>query len=492
MITIKWRQSNLNVQDSELINKNKQDEKTRGESYINLMNQNENQNEIEDGTELDRIKVIDSYMGSGKTSLMIQMMNESDSERRFIYITPYLKQVNRIIDSCPNKHFAQPSVKEGKGRKSKHLLSLIKNGDNICSTHAVFKNISSEMIEALRSNQYDLIMDETFNVIEPFDIYAETSYDDDEGERLLHDPKDDMNSLIDKGYLAIQDNFLVKWIDVHVLKKYNILKELSDRNLLYFINSSLLLWSFPPEVFQKGIFKQIYLLTYLFDYQVQSYYYKFFDVQYSTWHIEREDNRYIIVRTENNDLDRKWKNEVKNKIHIVEDKKLNRIGDVSFLSGNRLYSRDRPLKTALSKTWYDNNPESFSQLGNNVVNFFQNMTNAPGDERLWSVFAEYKNKVKNRNLSKHQFISINARATNDYADRKYLAYCVNRYLPPAYIHFFNKKGIRIDQDKFALIDMIQLIWRTAIRNGEEIWVYIPSARMRHLLKAFLDNKEIRF
>jgi len=33
--------------------------------------------------------------------------------------------------------------------------------------------------------------------------------------------------------------------------------------------------------------------------------------------------------------------------------------------------------------------------------------------------------------------------------------------------------------------MIQWIWRSAIRDGKEIWVYIPSRRMRELLKKWL-------
>ena len=35
--------------------------------------------------------------------------------------------------------------------------------------------------------------------------------------------------------------------------------------------------------------------------------------------------------------------------------------------------------------------------------------------------------------------------------------------------------------------MLQFIWRSAIRNGEEIWVYIPSIRMRNLLKQWIEE-----
>ena len=33
--------------------------------------------------------------------------------------------------------------------------------------------------------------------------------------------------------------------------------------------------------------------------------------------------------------------------------------------------------------------------------------------------------------------------------------------------------------------MIQWIWRSAIRDGKEVWVYVPSRRMRDLLRQWL-------
>ena len=35
--------------------------------------------------------------------------------------------------------------------------------------------------------------------------------------------------------------------------------------------------------------------------------------------------------------------------------------------------------------------------------------------------------------------------------------------------------------------MLQFIWRSAIRDGKEIWVYIPSIRMRNLLKQWIKQ-----
>ena len=48
-------------------------------------------------------------------------------------------------------------------------------------------------------------------------------------------------------------------------------------------------------------------------------------------------------------------------------------------------------------------------------------------------------------------------------------------------------NISVDEDGFALSEMLQFIWRSAIREGKDIWVYIPSIRMRNLLKQWIRN-----
>lgn len=44
------------------------------------------------------VTVVDSIMGSGKTSWAIQYINESPMATKFIFITPYLTEIERIIE----------------------------------------------------------------------------------------------------------------------------------------------------------------------------------------------------------------------------------------------------------------------------------------------------------------------------------------------------------------------------------------------------------
>lgn len=65
---------------------------------------------------------------------------------------------------------------------------------------------------------------------------------------------------------------------------------------------------------------------------------------------------------------------------------------------------------------------------------------------------------------------------------------------PSYDKYFAKRrgkdgnSIAINNDLFALGCLIQWMWRSAIRKGEEIWIYIPAPRMRNLLVAWMNGE----
>ena len=105
------------------------------------------------------------------------------------------------------------------------------------------------------------------------------------------------------------------------------------------------------------------------------------------------------------------------------------------------------------------------------------------------IFKDYKSKLKGEGYSKG-FIPVNSRATNEYKDRFNIAYPVNRFLNPYVKNFFTSNNIEINENGWALSEMLQFIWRSAIRDGKEINVYIPSKRMRNLLKAWIEENKL--
>ena len=88
------------------------------------------------------------------------------------------------------------------------------------------------------------------------------------------------------------------------------------------------------------------------------------------------------------------------------------------------------------------------------------------------------------------FVPCNIRATNQYKGRDCLAYPINRYLNPVVKNFFVQAGVTVDEDAYALSEMLQFIWRSAIRDGNPINLYVPSSRMRHLLEKWIEENSI--
>ena len=87
------------------------------------------------------------------------------------------------------------------------------------------------------------------------------------------------------------------------------------------------------------------------------------------------------------------------------------------------------------------------------------------------------------------FVSLNTRATNDYSDRTKLVYLCNIHPNPEIQKFFGARDARINDDLFAINMMIQWIWRSAIRDHQDIWLWVPAWRMRNLLQDWLSPAE---
>jgi hypothetical protein len=358
-----------------------------------------------------------------------------------------LSEVKRIIDSCPKKNFKQP---ESYGTKIKGIKYLFDKKFNIVSTHALFSLFDEEIVDLAYANNYTLIMDEVADVIEPYDI-----------------SKSDLHTILEK-YATIDDNGLLNWYDRDYTGKFEDVKRLCDLHCIAIYSDVAMLWLFPVETFRA--FRDIYILTYMFNAQTQKYYYDYYRIGYKKLYVSGKsvdtynftDNEITYQTPDYSKL-----------IHICDNEKLNRIGDAD---------------KALSKTWYirNKNNQLIKQLKNNTTNYFRNYTKSKSNENLWTTFKDYKELVSGKGYSKG-FLSSNVRATNEYRDRNTVAYLINKFFNPCVSNFFTSHGVAVDDDAYAISEMLQFIWRSAIRDGKEIQLYIPSSRMRNLLMEWINN-----
>lgn len=422
---------------------------------------------------MNYITVIDAVCGAGKTSYAIQYMNKygigfGDNIKSFIYVTPYLTEIERIKKSCPNLKFLDP-INKGEG-KLDSLKKLIVNRDNIATTHALFTSIDSEVLELLEGAGYTLILDEVLNVINEYTI-----------------SRSDMKLLLKGDLCKIEDNML-KWNDKEYVGKFQDLKLMSDIGNIHYYRDSFLFWTITPDSFR--VFDEVFVLTYLFQGQIQRYFYDLHGLTYNMKSVAKEGEDYILVP-----YDSKYDNreDLEALLEIYED------NGKSKLNSN--YA-NRITNTTLSSTYLRNmNTDGYKRLSKNINTFFKNICKCKTTDIFWTtltaVAPNLKNEFNTYRLSKDSsyritydkdkcnFVSHNVRATNYYGDRKYCAYVYNRFMHPIEKAFFEDNGVTVDEDLLALSDLIQWLFRGSIRNGISMKVYIPSVRMRNLLKKYL-------
>ena len=406
-----------------------------------------------------KVYVVDMIMGSGKSSAAINYMNQNRRGNKFLYVTPFLTEVARVKEKCPELHFIEPEMRFGRGKLS-DIKWLLSKGRNIATTHVLFSMFTAEIIDICRSKGYILIMDEVANVITEYKIGTE-----------------DRATLLEKYAYVDKDTGIVHWREDKAdydEEKYQTEKRLCDlQALACYGDSGITMWLLPIECFNA--FEKVYILTYLFKGQIQRYYYDFFKLPYEYLYVKGDTLDEYAFTSEKQE--QRIKYDYKSLIHICDNEKLNKIGELEY---------------DLSKTWFNRNAGNktvLPQLKKNMFNFFHNIMHSNTNNNIWTTFKDYQDDLSGKGYAKG-FLPSNSRATNAYKDRTCVAYCLNKYINSIVKIFFNGKGVKTDEDTYAVSEMLQFIWRSAIREGNEIWVYIPSKRMRNLLIKWIEENPI--
>ena len=111
---------------------------------------------------------------------------------------------------------------------------------------------------------------------------------------------------------------------------------------------------------------------------------------------------------------------------------------------------------------------------------------AGSKHNMWTTFTEHRSTLKGPRYANFKtcFVPMNAKATDKLKHKTALAYLVNRFQSPVVEQYFKDRGVAIRPDLFALTELIQWVWRSAIRaqdEREKIHLYLPSERMKTIL-----------
>jgi hypothetical protein len=421
------------------------------------------------------IKVIDAIMGKGKTTYLIDRIRQIDIEdqrrrfetdgehvsTKFLVVVPLLSEVDRFHAALPDLHFKDPQPIHG--RKLYHLSKLIEDGENVVTTHSLFRMLNRDIYAKLKGCNYVLVIDEVLDAVEMFTELTAA----------------DRKLLFENNMVSVEPaSRRLMWNDKDYgdyVGKFEGIKALCDTGSLVMVRDSVLLWEFPSEFLR--CFKEVWVATYmLYGSPFHSY------LLAEGFHLDMKTvcGGRIVDWLEGSD-EVHIKRRLRDLITIY-DGQMNDIGK----EGMKLHP--------LSKSWFDRQSKGvLAKLKSSTETFFRRVAKSPAHLNGWTTWKDHKTAMKGEGYSRNSstpdkafgFIPSNAKATNDYRRVGAMAYLANVFYHPIIKAHFEEMGVPVYEDLYAVSQMVQWMWRSRIRSGEPIHVFVPSERMRGLLKRWL-------
>ena len=418
------------------------------------------------------ITIIDAIMGSGKSTYIIKEINKHP-EKRYLVVLPTLDECKRYSEKIEVSTY-QPQTKS---TKSQDLQRLIERNQNVVTTHALIQQVDETIMQLLKQRNYTLVIDECLDVLHRY----EKQFTSDDLRSILNDGY----VIVDKsGYLVWNDSkeetmfsheYQGRWSDIKRLCKLQSLMCLPTKEQT--LVTSIVMWVFPVEFF--SCFQHCYIATYLWNGSIQKNYFDLHHLSYEHKSLTSKGEELELIDYDPM-LERALRRKYFDLITVCDKDSLNWIGKSKK-------GKENPLSSAWYKRKKNDGSTLLMELKKNVSNYFRNHLKAKSADCMWTVFKNVKGHIRGQGYSKG-FVPFNMKATNDYRHKSALAYCVNIFLHVDVVRFFRAHGINPNENLYAVSEMLQWIWRSRIRDGQPISLYLPSERMRRLLFSWAGRK----
>ena len=398
------------------------------------------------------ITIKDYPCGSGKTTSMIKSFKQ---EEKYLVILYYLSEVNRIIEDTTHVSFVEP-IAEGniQNTKTESLKDLLLTGRNVATTHSMYERLVPLAEEGLLDDD-NIIIDEVPEVVKPVSTKSKTSIQE---------------FYISRGFIEVEDNGLVLATDKWREKKEEVADTLSNKILtyaetgcLYLLGEHMFIWAMPSKLLSAG--KSVTILTYKAEGSLLVSYMRKLSLPYLIQSNKYKEEAFREQAAELINLQ---------DIPSISKLKLSHTGQQEGMRSSNYYSklscglknlRSRQLKgldlsnvllTCKKDAWIQNNGKA-------------------------GVFAQGSKIFENTN-----WIANTTRGTNEYAHCSHLIYLYDQNINKLLARWLNDES-RHFNDAYALTELIQWVWRSRIRKGEPITLYLPAPRMRSIFIDWLEG-----
>ena len=440
--------------------------------------------------------VVDSRMGVGKTTKIINYI--SNATHPVLVLVERQTEVDRIKEALGDKIVSIAEAATDLKAKRMDCLSMYAcEGKSIVSTHQLMRYWDTPFLATVKAWKYELVIDEALNgVLSKINVDSK-----------------DIGIFLDEGRLVINQGARFDELSLDRLDedgwclptRYRTLEKIIQNKTVYLHTSEgangrpyyFLIEALRADIWDS--FSLIRVLTYKFHGSMLKYYLDLNGIPFTPMSIV--DGAFGAYE----DLG----GEQYKEMLTVVDSKLNDF--------DQYRQRDRVWRGGLTVTWADHSKEGTKRndsVAKAVRNFYMHSKRTEGislDCFAWTYHKRFFDKVFSANLGskknthkywdgqregmgeaerrKISFLPQNLRGTNDWSHKTHMAYLCNTYMDGTVRSFLVAHGVQVDDETYALSQLIQWLWRGCVRNDEPMTVFVPSKRMRHLLLTWLGYSD---
>lgn len=428
------------------------------------------------------IRVISSMPGSGKTSWVFDHMRKNQHDK-WIFVSPYLKEcggldvatetfhMGRIREELPELSFKVPTPAHKRGSKRAAFKELIQQGHNVSTTHQLWKMMDSECAKIILEGGYKIVIDESLSLIQTYEDFDQM----------------DLRLALEGKMLVQKDSSgRLHWNEEkypnYTGGKFKEIKHLCSVGALYLYGEEVVIHQVPPEAIMVA--KEVIVLTYGFEHSIMGAWCSVCRIPY---YIDKD-----VVLYKSNDTIIK---ELSDRINLLDIPK------------GILQAHHATERSIFTRGWFDSHFDETTRK--QILNSIDHTVKKKFDRGniFWTTFKAYKSPLQSTRYTRSRkivldgvewkrepFVPKNMRASNQYRDCTNCLYLVDVRMNPYLKGYLVKEGATtFDEKVYSLLEMIQFIFRGAVRNkeddplGNHLNLLVGSPRMKMLLEEWLEG-----
>jgi hypothetical protein len=410
------------------------------------------------------VTVIDRPCGTGKTT---KLLRDLRPDRRYLIIVPLLTEVERIIGEAEVEFFQPIAEDTVTTTKLSSLIALVESGRNVVTTHKLYSALA-QVAEMGMLDSYEIIIDEVPDVVKDMGTITPQSFVSVyAGDGLVTIDPDGRVRLTDK----FKDN---RTAYIEALKGGKTFFEEARAGCLYVLEDKLLFWALPPSLLSTG--RSVTVLTYLASGSLLLPYLRKRSIDYT--------HDYDLQL----DLSFRLKARRLIKVYSLPALEGMKWSHTAQNDTKGKAARDKAVSQALANFRKRTIPRV--DLGKVILtcakrNWFKKGKGPKEVDSLKTAGYSAKSCMFAAN-----WLPNTTRGTNDFIHCTTALYLWDQHPNPAVMTWLNLREDPSASDRYATTELIQWLYRTAVRRGEEVQIFLAAPRMRRLLTAYLNAEDL--